>query len=275
MDKQNGMTYLEKIANGNAGEFYFAYWVSNKFVWPCRILDIDMGLDAQVEIYDDENNSTGMFIGVQVKTTAKTLAETPSVSVPIKNVVYWESISDPIILVRVCFNNGNEPPCLYWQHLNKEELTSHINNGADSVSFRFTEENILSEEDKIEWIKLFLKPNDLEFIEQIENINNNLINYAEMFKNNFPNGWDSFSPGDELNDLLNKHDEFQHIININPRILFLSDEAKELQENYDEYIYLIKSKLKMLIDDYILSSNDFRSSVPLNPFIQSCFRYSI
>lgn len=89
MNTNLGMTYLEKVAHGNAGEFYFAYWISNKFVWPCRILDIDMGLDAQVEIYDDKNNSTGMFIGIQVKTTAKTLDESPSISVPLKNIVYW------------------------------------------------------------------------------------------------------------------------------------------------------------------------------------------
>lgn len=120
MNTNLGMTYLEKVAHGNAGEFYFAYWISNKFVWPCRILDIDMGLDAQVEIYDDKNNSTGMFIGIQVKTTAKTLDESPSISVPLKNIVYWESISDPIILIRVCLNNGKKTPSLYWQHLNKK-----------------------------------------------------------------------------------------------------------------------------------------------------------
>ncbi|MBG3131188.1 DUF4365 domain-containing protein [Proteus mirabilis] len=273
MDKQKGMTYLEKIANGNAGEFYFAYWISNKFVWPCRILDIDMGLDAQVEIYDDENNSTGMFIGIQVKTTAKTLTESPSISVPIKNVVYWESISDPIILVRVCFNNGTESPCLYWQYLNKEKLSNYINNGDDNISFKFTEENVLNERDKTEWVKLFLKTNDLEFIEQIESINSNLINYGEAFKNNFPDGWFSPNPGDEINDLFNKYDEFQHITNINPRILFLSDEAKELQENYGEYIDLIESGLKILISNNLISREDFKSSIPLNPFIQSLLRY--
>ncbi|HFP0607572.1 TPA: DUF4365 domain-containing protein, partial [Escherichia coli] len=92
----------------NAGEFYFAYWISSNFIWPCRILDIDMGLDAQVEVYDDQNHSTGMFIGVQVKTTATTLEENPNVSVPMKNIAYWESINDPVVIIRTCLNNNSK-----------------------------------------------------------------------------------------------------------------------------------------------------------------------
>ncbi|EHC4278548.1 DUF4365 domain-containing protein, partial [Escherichia coli] len=112
------MRYIERVANGNAGEFYFAYWISNKFVWPCRILDIDMGLDAQVEIYDDNCHSTGMFIGVQVKTTSKKIDDSLRVSVPIKNLIYWQSINDPIVIVRV-FLNDNGLPVIFWKHLGK------------------------------------------------------------------------------------------------------------------------------------------------------------
>ncbi|EOG4047563.1 hypothetical protein ACLBYQ_004938, partial [Salmonella enterica] len=64
-NKTEGMTYPKTSAEGHAGEYLFAYWISRYFKWPCRLLDIDMGLDAQVEIYENEL-STGMFIGVQV-----------------------------------------------------------------------------------------------------------------------------------------------------------------------------------------------------------------
>ncbi|AVA42026.1 hypothetical protein C3Z14_08785 [Proteus mirabilis] len=263
------MTYLEKVAHGNAGEFYFAYWISNKFVWPCRILDIDMGLDAQVEIYDDKNNSTGMFIGIQVKTTAKTLDESPSISVPLKNIVYWESISDPIILIRVCLNNGKKTPSLYWQHLNKKKLKNNIKKGNESISFKFTKKNKLKKIDKMKWKNLFLNANDLNFIEQIESININLINYGELFKNNYPNGWNSDNPQDEINELLNDYDKFQSVININPRILFLSSDTKKLQKNYNKYIELIKDGFEDMIRKGLFYHEDFNRFVPLNPLIQS------
>lgn len=269
MNTNLGMTYQEKIAHGNAGEFYFAYWISNNFVWPCRILDIDMGLDAQVEIYDNKNNSTGLFIGIQVKTTAKTLDESPSISVPLKNIVYWESISDPIILIRVCLNNDNKTPSLYWQHLNKEKLKSDIKKGNESVSFKFTEKNKLKKTDKIKWEKLFLNSNDLEFIERIESINNTLINYGELFKNNFPNGWTSYEPQDDINELLNDYDKFQSVLNTNPRILFLSSDMKKLQKNYKKYIELIKDGFEGMIKRKDYYREDFNKYTTLNPLIQS------
>ncbi|WP_235365978.1 DUF4365 domain-containing protein [Proteus terrae] len=269
MNTNLGMTYQEKVAHGNAGEFYFAYWISNKFVWPCRILDIDMGLDAQVEIYDNKNNSTGMFIGIQVKTTAKTLDESPSISVPLKNIVYWESISDPIILIRICLNNGGEIPSLYWQHLNKEKLKSYIQKGNESISFRFTKTDKLKIADNTKWKKLFLSSNDLEFIERIEGINNTLINYGKLFKKNLPNGWNSNEPQDDINELLNEYDGFQRVINMNPRILFLSSDMKKLQENYNKYIELIKDGFEEMIKRKEYYHQDFNKYTPLNPLIQS------
>lgn len=79
----------------------------------------------------------------------------------------------------------------------------------------------------MKWKNLFLNANDLNFIEQIESININLINYGELFKNNYPNGWNSDNPQDEINELLNDYDKFQSVININPRILFLSSDTKK------------------------------------------------
>lgn len=53
--------YKSTGVTGRAGELYFAYWIVRYFNWPCRLLDIDVGIDAQVEIFEDEI-STGDFL---------------------------------------------------------------------------------------------------------------------------------------------------------------------------------------------------------------------
>ena len=60
------MKYPEKAANGDAGEFFFAYKVASVLKWPCRLLDIDIGIDAQVEILNEDGTSTGRFVAFQV-----------------------------------------------------------------------------------------------------------------------------------------------------------------------------------------------------------------
>ncbi|MCI5162057.1 MAG: hypothetical protein D3917_08545 [Candidatus Electrothrix sp. AX5] len=53
------LKYTKKKAIGDAGEYFFAYTVATILGWPCRLLDIDIGIDAQVEILDGDQNSTG------------------------------------------------------------------------------------------------------------------------------------------------------------------------------------------------------------------------
>lgn len=38
------MKYPKKTANGDAGEFFFAYKIASVLKWPCRLLDIDIKL---------------------------------------------------------------------------------------------------------------------------------------------------------------------------------------------------------------------------------------
>ena len=63
------MKYPRETATGDAGEFFFAYQIASVLGWPCRLFDIDIGIDAQVEVVDDSENSTGRFVAFQVKTT--------------------------------------------------------------------------------------------------------------------------------------------------------------------------------------------------------------
>ena len=144
------MNYLDKVANGNAGEYYFAYWVSRHFQWPCRLLDIDVGIDAQIEIFDEKQHSVGNFIAVQVKTT---LSNNPNVSVSLNNLQYWKSIEDVIVIVSISFSNNE--PVMYWKLINDKSIDTLITqakeNKSETATVEFKDSNKLIIESKTEF----------------------------------------------------------------------------------------------------------------------------
>ncbi|EFI2389089.1 DUF4365 domain-containing protein [Escherichia coli] len=275
MNTNIGMRYIDVVANGNAGEFYFAYWISSNFIWPCRILDIDMGLDAQVEVYDDQNHSTGMFIGVQVKTTATTLEENPNVSVPMKNIAYWESINDPVVIIRTCLNNNSKEPSLYWKHLPKSELRKYLNRaeekGYETVTIMFEEDkNSLLKTDKSAWLKIFLSDYDKEIIESVVGIKSKLDKLGKYLKDNYIDeqficGFPSDYFPSELNDTLNKYDELAVAVKVNPRLKYLSNEVKSTIDSYNSYINLILLFFKEGWSTGSIRNSDFDISSTINP----------
>jgi len=93
------LKYTEDSAIGDAGEYLFAHKVAETLEWPCRLLDIDIGIDAQIEILDDNRNSMGKFIAVQVKSTRD--KEKQSTSVEKKHIAYWSELEVPVLIVFV------------------------------------------------------------------------------------------------------------------------------------------------------------------------------
>lgn len=279
MANDQGMRYIERVANGNAGEFYFAYWISNKFVWPCRILDIDMGLDAQVEIYDDNCHSTGMFIGVKVKTTSKKIDDSLRVSVPIKNLIYWQSINDPIVIVRV-FLNDNGLPVIFWKHLGKDELAEmiSISNEKKSDSYCITfdkENNLLKESDKNKWIELFLTKNDIDATEDAVFIKNKLKCIGDYLgpaddENTYQNGY-PYNFANELNGLLNKYDKVISALRVNPRLIQLSSDIKSLIECYNQYINSILIAFEIGVKCHSVLKDDIDKYDQVNPRLNEIF----
>ncbi|WP_409288340.1 DUF4365 domain-containing protein [Pseudomonas sp. KCJK8927] len=97
------MKYAESNVTGDAGEYYFAYFITHALGWPCRLLDIDIGIDAQIEILDDDSCSTGQFLAVQIKGTRKD--DKLSLDVAKKHVKYWLSMDVPVLLALVDVDN--------------------------------------------------------------------------------------------------------------------------------------------------------------------------
>lgn len=77
--------FKDTSITGWSGEYYFAYWVVSNFKWACRLLDIDIGIDAQVEVFDKEF-STGDFFAVQIKST---VSDSPNISLYLSDFNYW------------------------------------------------------------------------------------------------------------------------------------------------------------------------------------------
>jgi hypothetical protein len=94
------MKYTTKAAHGDAGEFFFAYQIASILKWPCRLFDIDIGIDAQVEILSQDGVSTGKFVAFQIKTT--TLEKDEAFSyVGRRHLSYWRRLDVPVFAVLV------------------------------------------------------------------------------------------------------------------------------------------------------------------------------
>lgn len=161
----NCMIYQKKSSIGQAGENYFAYWVSRYFEWPCRLLSIDVGIDVQVEFFDDSKRSVGCFIGVQIKTTS---GNNPNVSVGLDNLKYWQSIDDIVLLVSICMDD--EKPRMYWKHINDNHIDKYISdskkNGSKQTTIKFNAVDELLLKHKYKWINLLLGHNRVIYIIQ-------------------------------------------------------------------------------------------------------------
>ncbi|KQZ69102.1 hypothetical protein ASD55_13785 [Rhodanobacter sp. Root561] len=94
------MKYPVNTSIGNAGEFFFAYQIASVLGWPCRLFDIDIGIDAQVEILDADRTSTGRFVAIQIKTTSLANSKT-SVYVSKDQVDYWKAQELPVFVALV------------------------------------------------------------------------------------------------------------------------------------------------------------------------------
>lgn len=97
------MKYTRKTALGDAGEFYFAYQIAKVLKWPCRLFDIDIGVDAQVEtMVGDE--STGKFVAFQIK--ASGVEHKFRRYVTADQLSYWKSLDVPVFAVLVDMRTG-------------------------------------------------------------------------------------------------------------------------------------------------------------------------
>jgi len=136
--------FKKNNAIGKAGEHYFAYWIMSTIGWPCRLLDLDIGLDAHIEILNHQQHSTGDFIAVQIKTTGTNI---PEKTVYKKHLEYWKELDDQFIYISISNALGDYPK-IYWKHFDKDTIADlHakiIENGTNSIELSLDESDVLS-----------------------------------------------------------------------------------------------------------------------------------
>jgi hypothetical protein len=132
------MKYEIVNATGDAGEHFFAYKVATELGWPCRLLDIDIGIDAQIEILDDSKNSTGQFLAVQIKST--TSAEDCARYIDLKHVKYWQSVESPMLIALVNLKNKS----VFVKHIQKTYKFKPTKRGSRTTKFEFNKLDLLS-----------------------------------------------------------------------------------------------------------------------------------
>jgi hypothetical protein len=91
------MQYVTKSARGDAGVFYLGYWISKNFGWPFRIMNTDIGIDAETELRDDDGHSMSVIIKIQVKTLTLADAETFTEYIDFEHQEYWENFIGPVL----------------------------------------------------------------------------------------------------------------------------------------------------------------------------------
>ncbi|WP_025507121.1 DUF4365 domain-containing protein [Vibrio parahaemolyticus] len=171
------MRFDTKSSNGKAGEHYFAYWICGNFGWPCRLLDIDIGIDAQLEIFDNKKHSMGEFIGVQIKASQNYKRK---ITVSICNLEYWKNITDPVIVVAISDIKGS--PEIYWKLMTNDFIDSLV----DKVNKREAKKVTKLDKNKLE-ISFTLSKNSKLSIDDMETFrllpyHKKLLSYEEHFQ---------------------------------------------------------------------------------------------
>lgn len=127
------MEYKKHSVNGNAGEYLVAYTITRIFGWPCRLYGIDLGVDAEMEVIDEDGRSTGDIIKIQIKTFESLPSkEVGSVYVDERHISYWKRFCLPVIICCVDLANTK----IYWKQITATEAF-HSRGESKKVKFCF------------------------------------------------------------------------------------------------------------------------------------------
>nr|WP_319391389.1 DUF4365 domain-containing protein [uncultured Cohaesibacter sp.] len=107
--------------------------------WACRRKDKDYGVDLEIEIFDEAENSTGLMFYVQLKATDDVKKE-KTVRMKWDRLEYQASLECPSIVARYC----SPAKQIYWSWVSDIFARTARDNNATSVSVSFTEDNLWS-----------------------------------------------------------------------------------------------------------------------------------
>lgn len=166
------MEYNKRSINGDAGEYLLAYKMIKILGWPCRLYGIDLGVDAEIEIMDENSHSTGNLIKIQVKAVQK-IQHNDSVSIYVddRHIEYWRTFCLPVIVCCIDLETEN----VYWKQITCTE--AYRSNGTSRKVTFDLKSDLLTENSLAELSKLISPDNTEEIngtIQEIFSIATNL-----------------------------------------------------------------------------------------------------
>ena len=194
-------------------------------------MDIDIGIDAQLEIFDESYNSTGNFINAQIKSTK---GKKFKVQASKNNLSYWRIVDEPTILVNILDIKGD--PKIYWMLMTKEICDEYLETFTNKpnqklVSINFDNAKLLTIEDKSDFKTLHIKDILNNFMSKLKDFE---VKYNSIF-NSFDN---SVSKHQYISNLMSKPD-----IDALDTYLLNADSGLELAS---EIILMVKEKPELI-----------------------------
>lgn len=117
--------------------------------WVMRDKDKDYGIDAEVEIFDDKGNATGLVYLVQLKATeTSSVSVAKSIDLRIETIKYFHSLDLPVLIVR--YSKKDDLFFCKWAH---EVDLYYAKKGAKTRRVTFTDEDIWNTESAEKTIK--------------------------------------------------------------------------------------------------------------------------
>jgi hypothetical protein len=143
------MKYSLRSLNGDIGEYLVAFRISKLIGWPCRLMAIDLGIDAEVEIVNENGEATGDIIKLQVKSSSDLKSDNKfSIHTTEEHTNYWKRFSAPVIICGVDLKKEK----IYWKQITA--LSDYTTDGdSHRVDFN-TETDELKEDSANAWRKL-------------------------------------------------------------------------------------------------------------------------
>jgi Domain of unknown function (DUF4365) len=147
------MEYTKRNRHGDIGEHLVAFRVMKLIQWPCRLLNIDLGVGAEVEILSPDGHATGDTVKLQIKSRESLPANGSfSISVTDDHISYWSRFSAPVVFCGVCLATER----VFWHQITA--LGNYETSGESmAVTFR-CEHDQLTAQTADSWRRLATPP---------------------------------------------------------------------------------------------------------------------
>lgn len=128
------MKFYTSNATGDSGLFLLGHWINQNFKFPFRVMSADIGIDAEIEMIDEEYHSEGLVLKVQVKATQKAITKNFSAYIDKAHLKYWDKLTVPVLFFKVDLTNNN----IYYKHISShDDITGTKSDDPDKLKIDF------------------------------------------------------------------------------------------------------------------------------------------